>query len=81
MSAAASLSTEDLAAIDGRLQIVVESLRAIRAFAEDMNTHPDTEHPARAVQQMANENIRSICTCLRKLGNPDVDMLFAGEVD
>jgi hypothetical protein len=67
--------------IDQRLQTVVESLRAIRVFADEMNGHPDTEHPARAVQQMANDNIRSIMACMRKLGNTEVDMMFAGEVD
>ena len=46
-----------------------------------MNGHPDTEHPAQAVKQMVNDNIRSIMTCMRKLGNTEVDMMFAGEVD
>lgn len=81
MTAAPRLSAEDLSAIDGRLQHVIESQRAIRAFADDMNCHIDTEHPARAVHQMASENIRSLMACMRKLGNQDVDMLFADEVD
>lgn len=78
--ATATVSGEDIRAVDCRLQDVIHSLRAIYSLAGDVlaANNEGAEETLIAIREMARANSRGIDACLQKLTGARVGCFETG---